>query len=209
VQAIADNGWLADHAVVLTGYLPTPAHVALAVDLIARMRAARTDLRVVVDPILGDHPRGLYVDAEAAAAIRDDLVPLADVLTPNRFELGWLSGHAVDDPEAARDAAASLLARDGARVLVTSAPMTRGATGVMEVTADQIVLYRHSTYTAVPAGVGDVFAALIAADLPVGAALGHLDALIAASSGAPHLAIIPAQADWMAAPAIPPAPVEE
>ena len=43
-------------------------------------------------------PAGVYIDEEAALAIREKLVPLASVLTPNLFELGWLSGRAIGVP---------------------------------------------------------------------------------------------------------------
>ena len=42
----------------------------------------------------------------------------------------------------------------------------------------------------IPHGVGDVFAALIAAGLPIGQALGHLETLARASQGKQHLDII-------------------
>ena len=57
-------------------------------------RASRRPTRhllVCVDPILGDAGR-LYVAQETAEAIRDRLIPLADVATPNLFELTWLTG---------------------------------------------------------------------------------------------------------------------
>lgn len=91
IAALDDNGWLAQHDTVLTGYLPSADHVALAVQVIDRLRQLRPDLRVIVDPVLGDHPKGLYIDANAAQAIRANLPCRADILTPNQFELGWLT----------------------------------------------------------------------------------------------------------------------
>ena len=65
IDALDRNGWLGAHTECLTGYLPTPEHVAVAASLIDRLRAGTGTVRVTVDPILGDHPKGLYV-AEAA-----------------------------------------------------------------------------------------------------------------------------------------------
>ncbi|MGC9419866.1 MAG: bifunctional hydroxymethylpyrimidine kinase/phosphomethylpyrimidine kinase, partial [Rhodovulum sp.] len=98
IEALAGNGWLAGVDAVLTGYLPTPAHVDLAAGLIERLRTGDVRPRVVVDPVLGDDPDGRYIAADAARALRDRLVPLADILTPNRFELGWLTGLRAVDP---------------------------------------------------------------------------------------------------------------
>ncbi len=198
LRALDQNGWLGDHDAVLTGYLPGPAHVALAADLIDRARAARPGVRVVVDPVLGDLPKGLYVPEEAGHALRDRLVPRADILTPNAFELGWLTGQPCLDPVSARQAAARL----AARVLLTSPPLAPGETGLLDTSLCQ--LFRVPRHDGVPHGVGDVFSALIAAGLAPSAALGHLQALISASLGQPHLAIIPAAPVWAAAPPLVP-----
>lgn len=92
MAALQRNGWAQELDAVITGYLPTAEHVAVARDMISLLRAERHDLVVLCDPVLGDDPRGLYIAHDAAVAIRDTLVPLADIVTPNRFELAWLSG---------------------------------------------------------------------------------------------------------------------
>lgn len=196
VGALEANGWLAGHAGVLVGYMPGVGHVEAAVEMVERMRAAAPGVRVVVDPILGDAPKGLYVKEDVAEAVRDRLVPLADVVTPNLFELGWLTGRDCADLAAAREAAAAL----GAPVVhVTSPPLGETETGVLSVTESGAELYRTAKVRHVPHGIGDVFAALIAAGLPVGQALGHVAALAEASRGCDHLAIVEGAARWTGA----------
>ena len=92
LEALEVNGWLSDVDAVMTGYMPSPEHVALAAATIAKVKQANGKAPYLCDPILGDSPGGLYVDEEVASAIRDELIPLADIATPNRFELEWLSG---------------------------------------------------------------------------------------------------------------------
>ncbi|MEM8732306.1 MAG: PfkB family carbohydrate kinase [Pseudomonadota bacterium] len=197
ISAIERNGWLAAHDVVLVGYLPSGDHVALAAELIDRLREVNAQVRVVVDPILGDWPKGLYIADAAAQAIRGALVPRADVLTPNLFELGWLSAQPVQTAAEATEAAARL----GRRVLVTSAPAGAGRTGVLDV-AVTATGQRHSTLfdTALiddaPNGVGDVFSALIAAGCETEDAVRRLHALICASQGSAHLRIAEAAGAW-------------
>lgn len=193
IGALAANGWLMAQDALLLGYMPTPDHVALAVALARRMRDA--GVRVVVDPVLGDFPGGLYVPQEVACALRDDLVPLADVLTPNLFELGWLTGAPVDRLAEARAAASGLLCPAG-EVLVTSAPVGAGRTGVLRVAAEAAQVFAVALREGVPHGVGDVFSALVAGGLSPGPALGHLSALIEASLHEPHLRIASAAPDW-------------
>ena len=75
---------------VITGHFSLPEQVAIAAGALARVRAASERRPViVVDPIMGDHPKGLYVKPEVARALADELVPLADWLTPNV----WASGN--------------------------------------------------------------------------------------------------------------------
>lgn len=194
IAALEGNGWLAEVDALLTGYLPSPDHVALAVGLAGRLRGRA---RIVVDPVLGDAPKGLYLPGAVAEALRDGLVPLADVLTPNLFELGWLSGMPVDDLDAAGRSLAA-----GREVLVTSVPAGAGRIGVRRFGGDG-GLWAAPRREGVPHGVGDVFAALVAGGLGPGAALGHLDALIGASLGHPHLRIAEAAATWTTAPPLP------
>ena len=207
VDAVEANGWLAGHRAVLLGYMPTPDHAGFAAGLVARLRRAAPGVTIVLDPILGDLPGGLYLPEPVAGAVAERLVPLADIVTPNRFELGWLTGAGTatlaDTLDAARD-----LRRlgGGARVDVTSPPFSAGETGVLVLDEAGARAYRSDMLDGVPKGTGDIYAALIAAGLPPGAALGHVAALARASRGAPHLRIAEAAAVWTRAPPIPAEP---
>lgn len=199
-DALARNGWLGDHDALLLGYMPGPDHVTAAASLAVSMKKANPALRIVVDPILGDAPKGLYVSEAVASAVRDRLVPLADCLTPNLFELQWLSARTCTDLRDCREVARAL---GPGTVHVTSPPLADDQTGVLSVTAQRAQLFRTPRLPAVPHGVGDVLATLIAAGVPVGQAAGHLLALARASAGQPHLRIVPAATTWASAPAIP------
>jgi pyridoxine kinase len=199
-DAMARNGWLTRVDAVLTGYLPSAAHVEFAAGLIERLCAASPAPRVVVDPVLGDTPKGLYIAEEAARATRERLLPLADVLTPNAFELSWLAARPVETLEDAREAAEVLRDRaPRAEILVTSPPIGCDQTGILAETPEGTALYRTTLIagdTTVPHGVGDAFSALIAGGAPAGLALGQLQALIGCSLGAPHLRIAESAAAW-------------
>ena len=202
IDALDANGLLDGHDALLTGYLPSAAHVALACDIVDRLARRGPRPKVVVDPILGDDPKGLYLAEEAALAVRDSLLPLADIMTPNCFELGWLTGRSVATLAEVRAAAASLTRGSQRAVLVTSPPISDGHSGVFAVGANEEALFRTPRIADVPNGAGDAFSAMIAAGLSVGAALGHLQALVEASSGADRLAIVSAADRWTRAPAI-------
>jgi len=71
-----------------------------------------TEGRYILDPVLGDGGR-LYVAPDLARAMVAELLPRADIITPNRFELSFLADTPVDDLAAADAAARTLLARFG------------------------------------------------------------------------------------------------
>ena len=147
---------------VITGHFSSVEQVEIAAGVLDRVRtgAGRQPI-VIVDPIMGDLPKGLYLDAGTAQAVGEQLVPLADWITPNLWELGRLAGAEVSDAAAAIDAARAL----AKPALVTSAPAGEGETGLMLVTADEAVLFAHRRLPAAPSGTGDLVAASFGAGL--------------------------------------------
>ncbi len=170
LDGVKANGALEAVDAIFTGYFQNPDQVRLAAGLIAQARASRPDLLVMVDPILGDGEAdggdaGLYVSAQTAAAIRDELLPLASVITPNRFELAWLAQTPVHSPEQAVEAARGL----APVVLCTSAPADLNEISVITVTADDAFSARMPRLEQAPFGTGDVFAASALAERLSGA----------------------------------------
>jgi len=158
LSALGRNGWLGELDAVMTGYLPTAEHVRFAAETVTQLRGRRPELVVLVDPVLGDDPGGLYVAASAADAVREHLIPLADITTPNRFELAFLAAAEVTDSASAGLAAARL---GPPQVLATSIP----AAG--EESLCNLLWQRAGSATrevprlaAVPHGTGDLLAAL-------------------------------------------------
>jgi len=157
VAALKAHGWLGEVDAVMVGYLAAAGQAEAAAAAVAEVRAARPDARVAVDPVIGDAGR-LYVPPEVAAAIRDLLVPLADALTPNRFELSWICGAALDDTAAAVAAARAL---PPAEVVVTSAPdAPAGRVRALMVTGKQVLAVDAARLGHRVHGTGDLFSAL-------------------------------------------------
>ncbi len=142
---------LADRVdLVLTGYFASAGQVEVAAGLLGAIAARNPRALVLVDPILGDEGRGLYVPEAVAEALPRDLVPRAGLLAPNAWELERLSGMPVTDPASALAAAWSL----GRPVLVSSVP--DGA---------EAWLASHPRLPTAPRGTGDLLAALFGAGL--------------------------------------------
>ncbi len=205
------NGRLDGVEAVMTGYLPTPEHVFFARQAIDRVRARSPNALVLVDPVIGDDPKGVYIDKAAAIAIRKDLVPRADIITPNRFELSWLSGLDVTSADTATVAAQRLTP---ALVLATSIP------GSTENQLQNVLINKASVSVCaverrlkVPHGTGDLLSGLFIGhllvernhDLALGRAVAGVQTAIATSATSTDIVLTISQggADWSTALPLP------
>ncbi|MBB3354029.1 pyridoxal kinase [Rhizobium sp. L9] len=149
--------WIGEVRAVLSGYFGNAAQARSVARLIAALRQNNPELLYVCDPVMGDLG-GLYVPEATAEAIRDHLIPLASLATPNRYELAWLSGAPLDDNGAIMEAA---LALGPSRMLVTSAvPMMAGGTGNLYLSGRHALLAEHRVVENPPNGLGDLLAAV-------------------------------------------------
>jgi pyridoxine kinase len=186
----ADGCWASLDA-VLTGYFPSADAVATAAEAIVSIRGARPGIPVLVDPVLGDAGR-LYVAESTAAAIRDRLLPLATIATPNRFELEWLTGSAT---VSLADLASAARRLGPSAMVVTSAAETSDRVSTLLVTALGVAERTFPNRPGIPNGAGDLFAGLLLARLLAGAqpeaaldaALADLDRVLLASERRPVL----------------------
>lgn len=149
--------WLGEVKAVLTGYFGSAGQPRAVARLIRALKEKNPDLLYVCDPVMGDLG-GLYIPQPTAEAIRDELIPLATIATPNRYELAWLSGAPLETNAAIMDAAVAL---GPPRILVTSAvPMMAGGTGNLYLTGKHALLAEHRLIDNPPNGLGDLLGAL-------------------------------------------------
>lgn len=152
--------WREEVKAVMTGYFASAEQVHAAAALISALRIEKPDLLYLCDPVIGDRG-GLYVAEAIAKAIRDELLPLASIATPNRFELGWLSGCPVDSNQQIIEAAARVGVK---KTVITSAHATiAGAIANLYVDGTQHLSAEHEELASVPNGLGDLFSALFLA----------------------------------------------
>ncbi|GHU97726.1 pyridoxal kinase PdxY [Spirochaetia bacterium] len=120
IAGIADRGALAHCEAVLSGYMGDAAVGKTVIDTVRKVKQAAPAALYCCDPVMGDADTGFYVREDIPAMFRNEVIPLADILTPNQFELEALTGiNAASLPDARR--AIDALHRRGPRVvLVTS-----------------------------------------------------------------------------------------
>jgi pyridoxine kinase len=181
-DGLAARGVLGRCDAVLSGYLGDPATAEVVADAVTRVRAANPNALYCCDPVIGEVGRGVYVRVGIPEAFRHRLVPLADIVTPNPFELELLAGRAPTTLESAHAAARALLGptgRDGGgpRLVVATGLSLAGSPGqlaVLAVAPDQTWAVRHPRRTVRVWGTGDAFAALF-----LGVYLGRRDPRLA------------------------------
>ncbi len=146
LRGVAERGAFERTDVVLTGYQGSPGVAEVVLDTVARVKRANPGAVYCCDPVMGDAGKGMFVQPGIPELIRSRVVPAADIVTPNAFELAYLTGSGGDPAEAVPAdvrteagvlAAADALRRKGPRVvLVTSvedgaavAPVAGGCDG--------------------------------------------------------------------------------
>ena len=202
VDGLAERGLLSQVGAVLSGYLGTAENAAAVARAVEAVKAVRPDAVYCLDPVMGDRPGGRFVAETIPPVIQNRLLPLADIATPNAFELELLSGIAVQDVATAADAAKSL-AESGKLIVATG--IHTGENLVSIVAAGARAWQVRTPIVDAPAyGAGDLFCAVFLARrleglLPTAAlaqAASSVHAVFAETRrrGSPELALIPAQA---------------
>lgn len=158
---------------LMTGYIGSVEVAALLVDFVTRCKRTNPDLVYVCDPVMGDHAPGLYVPKAIADIMREGLLPLADLATPNSFELTHLTGHPIATLADLKAAAQTLRLAPGARLIATGCILQDTPRNHLEsVVLGPDPVSRHPTPhlpVALP-GTGDLFAGLLVAGLGRGLA---------------------------------------
>ncbi|WP_366525309.1 pyridoxal kinase [uncultured Roseibium sp.] len=165
-EDLASSPKLADLGGIMSGYLGAAEQAGPIAKLIKAVKTANPDAPYLCDPVIGDHHGagggGLYVPKATAEAIRDKLVPLADIVTPNSFELGWLTNREIEGELQALSAARTL---GNKRVLITSSPaLRRNAIANLLAGPRGAVAAEHAAIEKPPHGTGDLIAGLFLAN---------------------------------------------
>lgn len=104
---------------LLTGYIGSESFLEAVLDVLRTVRKANAHVRFVCDPVLGDGG-SFYVPKELVSVYREKVIPLADVVTPNQFEVEQLTGISVKTIEDAQAACQKLHTMGPKLVFITS-----------------------------------------------------------------------------------------
>ena len=180
-EGIAELGILPHIDAVLSGYLGDAATGPVLLDIVERVRGANPEALFCVDPVIGDVETGSYVTEGIAEFFRDRALSLADIVTPNQFELEYLTGGRVASLADAANAAAALRERGPSIALITSLDAEPHRVTMLASGPDGTWAVETPRLPVVLNGCGDVTAALFLAHLLRGQTLADALELTAAA----------------------------
>lgn len=166
VTGIDERGGLADVDVVLSGYLGGADIGGAVLDAVTRVKERSPNAIYACDPVMGNADTGCVVSTEVQDLFRDRIVEAADLITPNHFELGYLTDTQPDTLESTLASIDALFDRGPSTVLVTSLARPEAPAGTVEMlaaTREGAWLVRTPRLAFAETGSGDLTAALFSA----------------------------------------------
>jgi pyridoxine kinase len=163
VAGVAERGALTRCDGVLSGYMGSVETGDAVLRAVERVKAANPASLYCCDPVIGDAGRGVFVREEIPQLIGSRALPVADILTPNHFELELLTGRSVLSVDDARAGLEALHARGPKVILVTSLLLDDTPDDAIDVTASEggrVWRVRTPRLDIAPNGAGDCIAAL-------------------------------------------------
>ncbi|WP_198591859.1 pyridoxal kinase [Tsuneonella flava] len=171
LRGVEERGLIETSRYIVSGYLGSRANGEVVAAFVERARKLNPDIIYICDPVMGDSSLGIFVADQVVECLCDDLVPLADLLTPNQFELGLITQEQTTLWQELTTAASKVQVFRGARLVVTGCTFPDTPEGSLEnVVFDGEMRTRLTSprLPIVPVGTGDLFTGLLTANLSHG-----------------------------------------
>lgn len=155
LRGVEERGLAESSAAILTGFLGSSANGEMVADFVGRAKRRNPDLFYILDPVAGDGDIGAFACPELIDVFRHKLMPLANIVTPNRRELRRQAASSRHDADLSL---ARQLMQQGPRCVVVTGGTTTGeelTTLVLEPACAWAI--RSPRVDARPAGTGDLF----------------------------------------------------
>jgi pyridoxine kinase len=171
VTGIGEHDAFAEVDAVLSGYQGGPDIGGVILETVAAVKAANPAAIYACDPVMGNAKSGCFVAPEIPVLLRERVVPQADLITPNQFELGVLTGTEPRTVEETLAAVDKVRAMGPSMVLVTSVERPDAPEETIEMMAcfpDGAWIVQTPRLPMKANGSGDVTAALFTSHLVMG-----------------------------------------
>ncbi|MBR7653373.1 pyridoxal kinase [Brucella oryzae] len=171
LRGVEERGLIETSRYIVSGYLGSRANGEVVAAFVERARKINPDIIYICDPVMGDSSLGVFVADQVVECLLNQLVPLADLLTPNQFELGLINQGQLSSWEELASAASRVQAQRGARLVITGCTFPETPLGSLEnviFDGDASVRLTSSRLPIAPVGTGDLFTGLVTANLANG-----------------------------------------
>ena len=135
ITGIEERGVFPHIDVILSGYQGSEGIADVILDAVARIKTANPAAIYACDPVMGNAKSGCFVAPAIPILLRERVVPAADIITPNQFELGYLTGTEPDTLESTLHSVDLARAMGPRTVLVTSVERPDRDEGTLEMLA--------------------------------------------------------------------------
>ena len=166
ITGIEERGVFERIDAILSGYQGGEGIGDVIIDAVARVKSANPNAVYACDPVMGNAKSGCFVAPAIPVLLRERVVPVADIITPNQFELGFLTDTEPDTLESTLASVDLARAMGPRTVLVTSVERPDREEGTIEMLAadDEGAWVVQTPHLPMKAnGSGDVTAALFTA----------------------------------------------
>jgi len=173
VAGLEERGVLNDIDAVLSGYMGSDALANIVMHTVDKIRALNPRVLYCCDPVMGDTGKGFYVP-EALRDFFRTRIAVADIITPNQFELSYLAGMEIKRLQDARDACMKMHEAGVGTVLLTSLEVKETGRKEIQMLASQangaqwVVSTPKLKFAVAPNGAGDMTSALFLGRLLAG-----------------------------------------
>ncbi|WP_417579420.1 pyridoxal kinase [Pelagibacterium sp.] len=174
LRGVEERGLIETSRYIVSGYLGSRANGEVVMAFVERARRINPNIVYICDPVMGDSRLGIFVAEQVVEYLLERLVPLADVLTPNQFEVSLMAGRELSNWRELEVALLEIQKRREARLVVTGCTLADTPDGVLEnvvFDAGRCTRLTCPRLPIVPVGTGDLFTGLLTANLVRGAAL--------------------------------------
>lgn len=172
VQGIKEIDVLDSTACVTSGYIRTEELVDSIADFVKQIKSSYPNKTYVCDPVMGDIDTGLYIPENVAAKMISSLLPLCSYMTPNFFELQYITGREIATLEDLIAAVKNTPLLKGKTVVATSCHLVDTEDTTIEtilIDDNRVERIKTSKASIDTVGTGDLFTALFSTQLAKGA----------------------------------------
>jgi len=169
VSGLEKNSLVSEYTHLLTGFIGSVSFLRNIIQVFNTLKAKCTDIQYFCDPVLGDNGK-LYVPEALVEVYRNEIIPIASILTPNQFELEILSQIKITDMTSAHRAMDFIHEKGVRTVVLTSGEFLEDASRLSLLLSTRLQNGGRTMYTAEfdkvegkYTGTGDLIAALLLA----------------------------------------------